>query len=988
MPSRARVALVVLAAVAMVLWVPPRPGRAASVINVPADYPTIQAAIDAAVDGDTVTVAPGTYNESLLISESITVQGSGADVTTIDGVGSDPVVSIETQETVTPTLRRFTITGGSTTFGGGVFLLGPGTATIADNVITGNYANGTGGGIDIHFGGSSVIERNVITGNTAQEGGGISVANTQSPVFRNNLIVGNTATVVGGGIAMTVDGSGGSPKIRNNTIADNTAVTAPGIWAIGWLATTSIQNNVITGTSNVATIFCSPAVEPTPPIVLANDVLNPTGAEYDGSCAGTTGTGGNVSVDPKYVSVSPLLHDYHLRADSPLIDTGTPDASVTVDVDGDARPFDGDESGTATIDPGFDEAVDPLLFDPAFLYIGNVDVGATGHGDLSLTNLGASSLSITSAVIGGADAGDFSIAVPQDDTCSGTSLAVAASCIIRVSLIPTAIGDRAATLTISGPGLVGTRVIDVAGVGLDPILVLGGPMAFSSVALGTTSPTLTAQVNNYGPPASVTSVTLNGANPGDFVITNDSCTGSAIPTAGACTFDVAFAPTATGPRAATATITGPSPVFTRTIDLAGMGTAPQSGVTWGSTYGAAPSYSWNSGYGLARSLQGSTQRLHGLYATDRVGGKWATDSGPYAGVYYTRSSSGSSWTTGKRLNPSTQHAVRLGVAAAGSRVYATWVSQTRIVRYSSTAPRVLYVRVNTSYGDSASWKSTIRLTSTTGRVDYPTIAASGYYVHIAWTDGVTGSVRVATSKDRGATWKITSVGTSAAGTSSNKAGYPAVAVSGATVAVTWTSSNTGTIKTRISTDHGVTWGTTQTVASASNGTFATAVRGTRVAVTWAGAAGVALRQRIAGTWGSAVVVAPTDGVHAQYAPAIALPDSSRIGIAWTEDAATANWSNLRWAESPDGGANWYAPQTLASSASSSARRANDWASIAWPTASTRYVAWNGWTANTNNYRLYIRKGTGTPAGIATAAATLVEGAATIGPASVTRTVRR
>jgi len=89
-----------------------------------------------------------------------------------------------------------------------------------------------------------------------------------------------------------------------------------------------------------------------------------------------------------------------------------------------------------------DEVVDPLLieFDNPYLgglYIGNVDVGAKGHGDLSLTNLGASSLSITSAVIGGADASDFSIAVPQDDTCSGTSLAVGASCSIRVSLIPT-----------------------------------------------------------------------------------------------------------------------------------------------------------------------------------------------------------------------------------------------------------------------------------------------------------------------------------------------------------------------------------------------------------------------------------------------------------------------------------------------------------------------------------------------------------------------
>ena len=378
-------------------------------------------------------------------------------------------------------------------------LLGAGPATIADNVITGNQAGSTGGGIDVNGGGSSVIERNVITANAAQEGGGISVVNTMSPVFRNNLIVGNTASSVGGGVAMLVPSGGGSPQIRNNTIVDNTGLTGPGLSMTGWLATTSVQNNVITGPSGVATIWCSPAYDPTPPVLLSNDVLNPTGAEYDGTCAGTTGTGGNVSVDPKYVSVSPLFHDYHLRADSPLIDTGTPDASVSFDLDGDARPFDGDENGTATIDPGSDEAVDPLLFDPAFLYIGNVDVGAKGHGDLTLTNLGASSLSFTSAAIGGTDAADFSIAVPQDDTCSGTSLAVGASCTIRVSLIPSAIGDRAATLTISGPGAVGTRVVQVAGVGLDPILVLGGPMAFGSVTQGTTSPTKAAQVNNYGP---------------------------------------------------------------------------------------------------------------------------------------------------------------------------------------------------------------------------------------------------------------------------------------------------------------------------------------------------------------------------------------------------------------------------------------------------------------------------------------------------------
>src|SRR5262245_12349292 len=52
---------------------------------------SIQAAIEAASPGDTVLVAPGTYNESLTINKSIhLISLDGAGSTIINGVGNDP----------------------------------------------------------------------------------------------------------------------------------------------------------------------------------------------------------------------------------------------------------------------------------------------------------------------------------------------------------------------------------------------------------------------------------------------------------------------------------------------------------------------------------------------------------------------------------------------------------------------------------------------------------------------------------------------------------------------------------------------------------------------------------------------------------------------------------------------------------------------------------------------------------------------------------
>jgi hypothetical protein len=53
----------------------------ADILNVPSQYPTIQAAIDAAQAGDQILVEPGIYSEQLVLDKDLTITGAGVDQT-------------------------------------------------------------------------------------------------------------------------------------------------------------------------------------------------------------------------------------------------------------------------------------------------------------------------------------------------------------------------------------------------------------------------------------------------------------------------------------------------------------------------------------------------------------------------------------------------------------------------------------------------------------------------------------------------------------------------------------------------------------------------------------------------------------------------------------------------------------------------------------------------------------------------------------------
>jgi hypothetical protein len=269
----------------------------ASTIHVPGDQPTIQAGINAASNGDTVLVAPGTYYENIdFVGKAITVTSSGgAAQTSIDGSsGQNPTVVFRNKEAKTSILSGFTIQGGGietfpapqTNYGNGGILIQQGSPVIANNVITHNHCNGI-------------------------------QSNNSSPLIENNEID-NTLDAQGqcgfaGGSAIWLDGSlsyynaGNQPQglpaiVTGNIIQNNTQSgrddaggnggTGVAVWgAYASIIGNTIRNNVTLGDGGAILAFNTDDVT-----VIGNLI-------YGNKAA----TDGAISLEPPEATIGPFI---------------------------------------------------------------------------------------------------------------------------------------------------------------------------------------------------------------------------------------------------------------------------------------------------------------------------------------------------------------------------------------------------------------------------------------------------------------------------------------------------------------------------------------------------------------------------------------------------------------------------------------------------------------------------------------------------------
>ena len=256
--------------------------------------------IDATGITGVITLASG----ELLVNNSVTINGPGADLLAVDGNAAGTVFQVMSIGPVT--ISDLAIRNAHGRSGGGIFNGGVGTLTIINTALSGNTADFGGG---VYNGGTLNIVNSTISGNTANtEGAGV-----YNPV---------TLTII------------------NSTFSDNTSQIAGAVFNTGTLV---ITNSTIT---NNTSMFLAGGVVNLNNFQIGNTILNegPASANIYNNSSGVvmslgynlssddafgilTGPGDQIQTDPK---LGPLQNNgghtltHALLPGSPGIDAGNP----------------------------------------------------------------------------------------------------------------------------------------------------------------------------------------------------------------------------------------------------------------------------------------------------------------------------------------------------------------------------------------------------------------------------------------------------------------------------------------------------------------------------------------------------------------------------------------------------------------------------------------------------------------------------------------
>ncbi|MFY9265599.1 MAG: choice-of-anchor D domain-containing protein [Solirubrobacterales bacterium] len=204
--------------------------------------------------------------------------------------------------------------------------------------------------------------------------------------------------------------------------------------------------------------------------------------------------------------------------------------------------------------------------------------GASDPQTVTITNVGLDDLEVTGVSIVGPAPGDFAV-TGEDCTTAGQIAPVNGSCSVDVAFDPTVRGPRSAALQLThnpanAAGNVTTSVT-LSGAGSQPefgVYPAEHVFAGTAVDAGPSVPQFFRVENVGSAPMRVGTVALTGANPGEFVVASEFCTGRTLAPDGFCDVEIVFDPSSTGAKTASLHYTHDAPGGASDVPLSGTGT--------------------------------------------------------------------------------------------------------------------------------------------------------------------------------------------------------------------------------------------------------------------------------------------------------------------------------------------------------------------------------------------------------------------------------
>jgi|GEM_PF-238451 len=358
------------------------PGYHRTLVHVPVDYSTIQLAINAALDGDTILVAPGRYIENIdfkgkdiVVASNYILENDTSFIgsTIIQSVEYASVVTFRSLETSQALLCGFTIIARAASRDGeGVYVryasptLSHLHITTAEDTLLNKPAlyGGSGGGIYLENSNSS-INNVILESNEAMTGGGLYAVCANLKLDRVEV---RNNSINGGGIAFLALGAGmafdySSALISNCVITDNVAngmeIQGFGIYSNHSeldLINVTVANNRYSEYTSLTDVGFGGGIYAynSSHIKVVNGILWQNASDTEIYIAGSNDSGsvavafsdiegglengvfsesavvnwltGNLSHDPLFTDVS--TGDYHLLQNSPCIDAGLQDTMI------------------------------------------------------------------------------------------------------------------------------------------------------------------------------------------------------------------------------------------------------------------------------------------------------------------------------------------------------------------------------------------------------------------------------------------------------------------------------------------------------------------------------------------------------------------------------------------------------------------------------------------------------------------------------------